>query len=45
MKKLSDLLDAKVEYVAQLFGPAIVYLSKGLENFFSRLENVHMGAF
>jgi hypothetical protein len=48
MKKLSDLLDAKVEYAAHLFGPAIVYLPKGLENFFSRLEkleNVHIDAF
>ena len=41
-KAIGDLLDAKVEYVAQLFGPAIVYLPKGLENslanFLSRLE-------
>jgi hypothetical protein len=39
-KAIGDLLDAKVEYAAQLFGPAIVYLPKGLENLFSRLEKL-----
>jgi hypothetical protein len=39
-KAIGDLLDAKVEYVVQLFGPAIVYLPKGLESFFSRLEKL-----
>jgi hypothetical protein len=34
-KPIGDMLDARVEYVAQLFGPAIVYLPKCLENFFS----------
>jgi hypothetical protein len=39
-KAIGDLLDLKIEYVVQLFGPAIVLLPKGLENFFSRLENL-----
>ena len=39
-KAIGDLVDTNVEYVVQLFGPAIVLLPKGLENFFSRLENL-----
>jgi hypothetical protein len=39
-KAIGDLVDTKVEYVVQLFGPAIVLLPKGLENFFSRLEDL-----
>jgi hypothetical protein len=39
-KAIGDLLDLKIEYVVQLFGPAIVLLPKGLENFLSRLENL-----
>ncbi len=39
-KAIGDLVDTQVEYVVQLFGPAIVLLPKGLENFFSRLENL-----
>ncbi len=40
-KVLGDSLpDTKVEWVAQKFGPAIVYLPKGLESFLSRLEKL-----
>ena len=39
-KAIGDLVDTNVEYVVQLFGPAIVLLPKGLENFLSRLENL-----
>ena len=39
-KAIGDLLDMKVDYVVQLFGPAIVLLPKGLENFLSRLEKL-----
>jgi hypothetical protein len=39
-KAIGNLVDTKVEYVVQLFGPAIVLLPKGLENFFSRLEDL-----
>ena len=39
-KAIGDLLDLRIEYVVQLFGPAVVLLPKGLENFFSRLENL-----
>ena len=39
-KALGDQLDASVDYVVQPFGPAIVYLPKGLENFLSRLEKL-----
>ena len=39
-KAIGDLLDAKVEYAMRLFGPAIVYLPKGLEEFYSRLEKL-----
>jgi hypothetical protein len=39
-KAIGDLVDTKVEYVVQLFGPAIVLLPKGLENFLSRLEDL-----
>jgi len=39
-KSIGDAIDTKVEYVARVFGPAIVLLPKGLESFFSRLENL-----
>jgi hypothetical protein len=39
-KAIGDLLDTKIEYVVQLFGPAVVLLPKGLESFLSRLENL-----
>jgi hypothetical protein len=39
-KAIGDAVDTKVEFVAQLFGPAIVLLPKGLEGFLSRLENL-----
>ena len=39
-KAIGDMLDAKVEYAVRLFGPAIVYLPKGLESFFSKLEKL-----
>ena len=39
-KALGDLLDARVEYAVRVFGPAIVYLPRGLESFFSRLEKL-----
>ncbi len=39
-KAIGDLLDLRIEYVVQLFGPAVVLLPKGLENFLSRLENL-----
>ncbi len=39
-KTIGDLVDTKVDYAVQLFGPAIVLLPKGLENFFSRLEKL-----
>jgi hypothetical protein len=42
-KTIGDRLEAKVDYVVQLFGPAIVYLPRGL-NLLSRLEkleNIH----
>ena len=39
-KAIGDLLDLRIEYVVQIFGPAVVLLPKGLENFFSRLENL-----
>jgi hypothetical protein len=39
-KAIGDLLDTRVDYVVQLFGPAIVFLPKGLENLLSRLENL-----
>ncbi len=39
-KALGDVLDAKVDYIVQLFGPAIIFLPKGLENFFSSLEKL-----
>ena len=39
-KAIGDVIDTKVEYVVQLFGPAIVLLPKGLESFLSRLENL-----
>ncbi len=34
-KAIGDLLDTRVDYVVQLFGPAIVFLPKGLENLLS----------
>jgi hypothetical protein len=39
-KAIGDLLDTRVDYVVQLFGPAIVFMPKGLENLLSRLENL-----
>jgi len=39
-KAIGDLVDTRVDYVVQLFGPAIVLLPKGLENFLSRLEKL-----
>jgi hypothetical protein len=39
-KAIGDLLDTRVDYVVQLFGPAIIFLPKGLENILSRLENL-----
>jgi len=41
-KTIGDLLDTKVEYTPQLFGAAIVYLPRGLENppsLLQKLEN------
>jgi hypothetical protein len=42
-KAIGDLLDLRIEYVVQLFGPAVVLLPKGLESFLSRLENLEKG--
>jgi hypothetical protein len=42
-KAIGDLLDLRIEYVVSLFGPAIILLPKGLENFLSRLENLEKG--
>jgi len=39
-KAIGDLLDAKVDYAVHLFGPAIIYLPKGLGNFLSHLEKL-----
>jgi hypothetical protein len=39
-KAIGDLVDTRVDYVVQLFRPAIVMLPKGLENLFSRLEKL-----
>jgi hypothetical protein len=39
-KAIGELLDTRVDYVVQLFGPAIVFLPKGLENLLSRLDNL-----
>ena len=39
-KAIGDILDTRVDYVVQLFGPAIVFLPRGLENLLSRLENL-----
>ena len=39
-KALGDALDARVDYIVELFGPAIVALPKGLENFFSHPEKL-----
>jgi hypothetical protein len=39
-KAIGDLLDTRVDYVVRIFGPAIVLLPKGLENFLSRLEKL-----
>jgi hypothetical protein len=39
-KAVGDLVDTRVDYVVRLFGPAIVLLPKGLENFLSRLEKL-----
>jgi hypothetical protein len=43
-KSIGDAVDTKMEYVARLFGPAIVLLPKRLENFFSRLEDLEKAA-
>jgi hypothetical protein len=37
-KAIGDRLDVKLEYEVQLFGPAIVYSPKGLENLLARPE-------
>jgi len=37
---IGEALDTDLEYVARLIGPAAVIVSKGLENFFSRLEKL-----
>lgn len=39
-KSIGDAVDTKVEYVARVFGPGIVLLPRGLESFFSRLEDL-----
>jgi len=39
-KSIGDAVDRNVEYVVRVFGPAIVLLPKGLEDFFSRLEDL-----
>ncbi len=39
-KAIGDLADTKADYIFKMFGPAIVMLPKGLENFFSRLEKL-----
>jgi hypothetical protein len=39
-KSIGDVVDTKADYFVQLFGPAIVLLPKGLENFLSRLEKL-----
>ena len=39
-KAIGDILDLRMEYVVHLFRPAVVLLPKGMENFFSRLENL-----
>jgi hypothetical protein len=39
-KAIGDLADTKADYIIRIFGPAIVMLPKGLENFFSRLEKL-----
>ncbi len=39
-KAIGDLADTKADYTFRMFGPAIVMLPKGLENFFSRLEKL-----
>jgi hypothetical protein len=39
-KAIGDLADTKADYIIRIFGPAIVMLPKGLEDFFSRLEKL-----
>jgi hypothetical protein len=39
-KAIGDLADTKADYIIRIFGPAIIMLPKGLENFFSRLEKL-----
>jgi len=39
-KTIGDTLDTRVEYIAHLVGPVIVYVPKGLEGFVSRLEDL-----
>ena len=39
-KALGDALDTRVDYIVELFGPAIVALPKGLENFLSHPEKL-----
>jgi len=39
-KALGDALDARVDYIVELFGPAIIALPKGLENLFSHPEKL-----
>jgi len=38
---IGDAVDTSLDYIAKIFGPAIVIIpKKGCENFFSRLENL-----
>ena len=37
---IGDVVDTSLDYIAQLFGPAIVIIPKGHENSLSRLENL-----
>ncbi len=39
-KAIGDVVDTRLDYVVRLFGPAVVLLPRGLENFFSRLEKL-----
>ncbi len=39
-KAIGDVVDTRLDYVVRLFGPAIVLLPRGLENFLSRLEKL-----
>jgi hypothetical protein len=39
-KSIGEVVDTELRYVARLFGPAIVIVPEGLENFLSRLEKL-----